>query len=130
VRSGFDTGTAGVEFGAGGDVAGAGGRGKSTSGKACILPQKVGRVGSSAFEHGSRSRKMRVGTRSRYEWGFCSLGSKRFARGSCMTVEGFARMRNEQCTGYLRLFLVHCGSVISITSHGGNSPSRVVEDYC
>lgn len=130
MRSGFDTGTAGVEFGAGGDAAGAGERGKSKSGKACTLPQKVVRVGNSAFEREFQSRRMRVGTRSRCGWGFGSLGSKRSGRESCMTVEGFARMRNEQCIGYLRLYLGYCGSVISITSHSGDSPSRVVEGYC
>ena len=60
MRSGFDTGTAGVEFGAGGDVAGAGAQGKSTSGKEC------GQVGNSAFEYEFRNMRMRVGTRSRH----------------------------------------------------------------
>jgi hypothetical protein len=87
-------------------------------------------VGNSAFEYESRSMRMRVGTRSRRGWGFDNLGSKRFGRESCMTVGGFARMRNEQCIDCLRLFLGHCGSVISIISHNGDSPSRVVEDYC
>ena len=128
MRSGFDTGTAGVEFGAGGDVAGAGAQGKSKSGKACTLPQKVGRVGSSAFEREFQSRRMRVGIRSRYEWGFGSSGSKRSGHGSCMTVEGFARMRSERCI--LPPCLVHYGSGISTTLHHGDSPSRVVEDYC
>jgi hypothetical protein len=105
-RSGFDTGTAGVDVGPGGE--GAGGQDKSKSGKEC------GQVGNSAFEYESRSMRMMVGTRSRRGWGFDSLGSKRFGRGSCMTVGGFARRRNEQCIGYLRLFLGHCESRISI----------------
>jgi hypothetical protein len=57
---------------------------------------------------------MMVGTRSRRGWGFGNLGSKRFGHGSCMTVGGFARRRNEQCIDCLRLFLGHCGSRISI----------------
>jgi hypothetical protein len=121
-RSGFDTGTAGVDVDPGGG--GAGGQGKSKSGKEC------GQVGNSAFEYESRSMRMMVGTRSRRGWGFGSLGSKRFGRESCMTVGGFARMRNERCIGYLHLSLARCGSFISITSHHGDSPSRVVEDYC
>jgi hypothetical protein len=71
-------------------------------------------VGNSAFGYESRNMRMRVGTRSRRGWGFGSLGSKRFGRESCMTVGGFARMRSERCIGYLRLFLGHCESRISI----------------
>jgi hypothetical protein len=73
---------------------------------------------------------MKVGNHSRHGWESGNSGSKRFGRGSYMTVGGFARMGNEQCIGYLRLFLARCGSVISITSHHGDSPSRVVGDYC
>jgi hypothetical protein len=74
---------------------------------------------------------MRVGTRSRRGWGFGSLGSKRFGHGSCMTVGGFARRRNEQCIDCLRLFLGHYESRISINLRVVqiHLPSHVVEGY-
>lgn len=128
-RFGFDTGTAGADALGGGDVVDVGGRGNSTSDKACTLPQKGGQVGSSAFECESRNMRMTVGTRSWRGPGFGNSGLKRSGHGSCMTVEGSDRMWDERYIGYLRLFLGHYGSVISITPHNGDSPFRVVGDY-
>jgi len=112
---GFDTETAGADALGGGDVEGVGGRGKSTSDKACSLPQKDGQVGNLAFECESRNMRMTVGTRSWCAPGSGNSGSKRSGHESCMTVEGSDRMWNERCIGCLPLFLEHYESVISVT---------------
>ena len=89
-------------------------------------------MGSSAFEYESQNMRKKVGTRSRHGWRFGSLGSKRFGRESCMTVGAFARMRSEQCIDYLRLFLGHCESRISVNLRifRVHLPFHVVGGYC
>ena len=94
---------------------GVGGRGKSTSDKACTLPQKDEQVDNSAFECESRNMRMTVGSRSWCGSGFGNSGSKRSGHESCMTIEGSVRMWNERCIGYLPLFLGPYESVISVT---------------